>query len=456
MTERKRRQFLIALIDAVLLYVALYLALTFRSGRIPSKAEWLAHLWPFAIVNAGWILCFYTAGLYGFEIIFNWDLLIRRLVASASIATLGSAALFYVYKSPGISPKTVLLIFAIFATVLIFLSRAAFARVTTTVLKKRGVAYMGNYRQSIQEIIDSADILERMGYESRLIVDNGSFPADVAKGIRRVTDAEALSEAVRSGDIDLIVIADEKALAPEIRSLLFSLLEDGAKFLNLYDFYEILFRRTPLDGIDETWFLEKIDLSSKKPYMAAKRIIDIALAMIVLLITAAFWPFVALAIKLSSYGPVFFTQLRLGRLGVPIRIIKFRTMRIDGNDQRPTGEKDTRITSIGIFLRKTRIDEIPQMFNVLRGDMSFVGPRPERPELAEELARRIPYYRQRLFVKPGLTGWDQVSGEYHSPSDEDTFKKLQADLYYVKNLSLSLDASIFFKTILTVLKGGGR
>ena len=131
-------------------------------------------------------------------------------------------------------------------------------------------------------------------------------------------------------------------------------------------------------------------------------------------------------------------------------------MRIEDNHQGPTLANDCRITPLGRFLRKTRMDEIPQLINVLLGDMSFVGPRPERPELAITLEHEILYFKQRLLVKPGLTGWDQVSGEYHSPSKEDTFKKLQADFYYIENLSLSLDISIFFKTIFTVLKGNGR
>ena len=137
-------------------------------------------------------------------------------------------------------------------------------------------------------------------------------------------------------------------------------------------------------------------------------------------------------------------------------MIKFRSMRIDGNDQKPTAEGDSRITRVGSFLRKTRIDEIPQVLNILKGDMSFIGPRPERPVLATGLEAALPFYTQRLLVKPGITGLDQVSGEYHSPSVEDTFKKLQFDLYYVKNLSLALDISVTCKTILTMLAREGR
>jgi lipopolysaccharide/colanic/teichoic acid biosynthesis glycosyltransferase len=130
-------------------------------------------------------------------------------------------------------------------------------------------------------------------------------------------------------------------------------------------------------------------------------------------------------------------------------------MRIVDNDFGPTEPGDSRVTRLGNFMRKTRLDEIPQFLNILTGAMSFIGPRPERPELARGLEQEVPFYRQRLLVKPGLSGWDQVSGEYHSPSVEDTYKKLQYDLYYIKNMSLFLDISIFFKTLVTIFRRAG-
>jgi lipopolysaccharide/colanic/teichoic acid biosynthesis glycosyltransferase len=195
---------------------------------------------------------------------------------------------------------------------------------------------------------------------------------------------------------------------------------------------------------------------SKRSYEPFKRGLDVVVALSGLLLSLPFWPFLFLAIKLSSTGPVFFKQRRLGREGKLFTLLKFRTMRTEQNDFAPTAHGDPRITLVGKILRGSRLDELPQLFNILLGDMSFVGPRPERPELAEELAREIPFYYQRLLVKPGLTGWDQVSGEYHSASVDDTYKKLQYDLYYLKNMSPLLDLSIFLKTIMTVLMRIGR
>jgi lipopolysaccharide/colanic/teichoic acid biosynthesis glycosyltransferase len=204
------------------------------------------------------------------------------------------------------------------------------------------------------------------------------------------------------------------------------------------------------------WFLENLNEGNKTWFDMVKRLYDIVLALIIFLITLPFWPFIAMAIKLDSPGPVFFTQKRAGRHNRPFTMVKFRSMKTDDNDYHPTAEKDVRITALGNLLRKTRVDELPQLLNIILGDMSFVGPRPERPELIRKLEKQIPFYGQRMLVKPGLTGSDQISGEYHSPSYEDTLKKLQYDLFYIKNRSIYLDLSIILKTVMTVLSRSGR
>ena len=247
-----------------------------------------------------------------------------------------------------------------------------------------------------------------------------------------------------------------KRLSGPTLSCLFGLIKRGIRYERLPEFYENLFRRVPIGAITETWFLDNIDLREKRPYEIAKRGLDLLISALVFLPTLVLWPFIALGIKLSSPGPVFFRQTRLGRGGKHFTILKFRTMRVHGNDFAPTSAKDPRIVGFGTFLRKTRLDQLPQFLNIIKGEMSFIGPRPERPELAAQLETAVPFYRQRLLAKPGLSGWDQVSGEYHSPSVEDTYKKLQYDLYYIKNMSPSLDASIFFKTITTVVMRIGR
>ena len=203
------------------------------------------------------------------------------------------------------------------------------------------------------------------------------------------------------------------------------------------------------------WFLTNLSEGSKRMYDRLKRLSDLVLAFVVLILTAPFWPLIALMIKLESRGPVFFRQTRAGLNSRSFKLVKFRSMREDGNDRSPTRGHDPRVTRFGLFMRRTRLDELPQILNIIVGDMSFIGPRPERPELIEKLEREVPFYRERMLVKPGLTGSDQVSGEYHSPSREDTLKKLQYDLFYIKNRSVYLDFTIILKTIATVFRRSG-
>jgi lipopolysaccharide/colanic/teichoic acid biosynthesis glycosyltransferase len=253
----------------------------------------------------------------------------------------------------------------------------------------------------------------------------------------------------------MVVVTNKENLPGAMQNVLFELLRNHVYFIDLPDFYEIFMRRIPLDAVNELWFLTNINLQSKKIYRLFKRILDTVMAFVFLLVTLPFWPLIMMLIKLESPGPAFFKQVRIGYLEQPFTIIKFRTMKVSDNAHEPASHDDSRITIFGKFLRKTRIDEIPQFLNVIKSEMSFVGPRPERPELIQKLESEVPFYRQRLLVKPGLSGWDQVSGEYHSPSREDTYKKLQYDLYYIKNMSFFLDVSIFFKTLVTMVKRGG-
>ena len=177
--------------------------------------------------------------------------------------------------------------------------------------------------------------------------------------------------------------------------------------------------------------------------------------LIIFIISFPLWIIVAILIKTESTGPIFLIDTRLGKNEKPFTLFKFRTMNIINNNQRPTEAKDPRITKIGKYLRKTRIDELPQVLSVLKGDMSIIGPRPERPKLVSELKKVIPFYNIRMLIKPGITGWDQISGEYHSPSQTDTIKKLEHDFFYIKNMSIYLDISILLKTIRTVLNSTG-
>jgi exopolysaccharide biosynthesis polyprenyl glycosylphosphotransferase len=214
------------------------------------------------------------------------------------------------------------------------------------------------------------------------------------------------------------------------------------------DLYDKLSRRIPIQHIDPAWALNVIEKLPSRLSLSCKRLMDLALAGFGLLVLAPFLPLVALAIRLDSPGPIFYRQIRSGRAGRPFTILKFRTMVTDAEKDgraRWASEDDPRITRVGRFLRKTRVDELPQLHNVLRGEMSIVGPRPERPEFIEQLEQDIPFYRTRLMVKPGLTGWAQIHYRYGS-SVEDALIKLQYDFHYLRYWSLWLDLYVIFRT----------
>jgi exopolysaccharide biosynthesis polyprenyl glycosylphosphotransferase len=452
--SRKKRQFFIATIDVVLVSFAVFLSLWLRDFSVPSFDRFLQHFYVFIPIIIAWIICLYTAGFYSLEVPHTGYRAISYLVIIAVICTLFGFAIFYLNLKARIVPKTILVIHSGVVVALIMFWRWLFSKVAMKNFATVNIAFVG-INDTVIELLKNAHDFSYMSYKPMFLYDTESS-ADYKDGdIPIIKDPVFFIDEIKNKDIQMVVVANKKNLPEATQNVLFELMRNNIYFIDLPDFYEIFMRRIPLDAVNELWFLTSIDLQSKKIYRLVKRGVDIMMAMTLLAISLPFWLFIMILIKLESRGPVFFKQIRVGYLEKPFTIIKFRTMRTTGNTQEPTAHNDSRITILGKFLRRTRIDEIPQFLNVLKADMSFIGPRPERPELVQTLEREVPFYRQRLLVKPGLSGWDQVSGEYHSPSREDTYKKLQYDLYYIKNMSLFLDVSIFFKTLVTIVKRRG-
>ena len=219
---------------------------------------------------------------------------------------------------------------------------------------------------------------------------------------------------------------------------------------------ERLSGKIPLEGLRASTFLYSEGFRLRPSQQFARQLISITASTVGLLVFAPFFPFVVLAVKVSSPGPVFFRQTRIGAGGRPFQVIKFRTMYSDAEKKGAQWavKNDPRVTRIGMFMRKTRIDEVPQLWNVLRGDMGFVGPRPERPEFVPMLSEHMPFYYLRHFIRPGLTGWAQIRYGYGSTLEE-AREKLEFDLYYLKHMSLGLDLFIMFETIKTIVRRRG-
>jgi sugar transferase (PEP-CTERM system associated) len=259
------------------------------------------------------------------------------------------------------------------------------------------------------------------------------------------------------GGINRIVVAMEERRGNLPVDLLLSLKNRGVQVQDGNDVYESITGKVPIESIRLSWLLFSPGNAASRLFLFYKRSASLLSSTIGLLLSLPLLPFVVLAIKLSSPGRVLYRQSRVGRDGVVFRCYKFRTMRSDAEaDTGPTWamDDDPRITRVGRFLRKTRIDEIPQLLNVFRGDMSLIGPRPERPEFVAALNKQIPYYHLRHSVRPGITGWAQILYKYGN-SVEDAKEKLRYDLYYIKNTSVGLDLLIILNTIKIVLLGRG-
>ena len=252
--------------------------------------------------------------------------------------------------------------------------------------------------------------------------------------------------------VDRVIVAmeDRRASMP-LRELL-DLRLRGVVIENASALLERLSGKLPLDGLNPSTLIFTEGFRMNASQQLFRRLLSFAVSFIALMICLPFIPFIILAVRLSSPGPIFFSQTRVGRRGCPFTAYKFRTMRKDAEAQGAVwaAKNDPRVTPVGRFMRSTRLDEIPQLWNVLRGEMAFVGPRPERPEFVQWLSQEIPFYDLRHMIRPGITGWAQVRYRYGA-SLEETRRKLEYDLYYIKHQSIGLDLLIMFETIKTIL-----
>jgi sugar transferase (PEP-CTERM system associated) len=285
------------------------------------------------------------------------------------------------------------------------------------------------------------------------------FPETLGDITPTTIDLAQLNEMVERGGVSRVVIAEQN---PQTRNKLAAVLMDprmrGLEVTDAVDFYEKAFGKIWLEGLSSEWFVYTQGLRYSRFTLFLKRVVDVALAFLLLVLTAPLLAISAIAIKMDSAGPVVFRQVRVGLRGRTFTIFKFRSMCEDAElEAGPVwaAECDERVTRVGYWLRKFRIDELFQAINVLRGEMSVVGPRPERPFFVEQLVEEIPYYDLRHYAKPGITGWAQVMYSYGA-SIEDACQKLQYDFYYAKHMSLACDARILLKTVKIVLFGRGR
>ncbi len=278
------------------------------------------------------------------------------------------------------------------------------------------------------------------------------------------TDMKALGKEIlelySKKKFDVLVDFTDKLLRdPKITEKLLQYKLEGLQYYNYLEFYETYENKLPISHLSPKWFLENtgFEIYHNNFNLKAKRLLDLLFALLIGIFAAPVIVLAAIIVKLESKGPVFFIQERIGEGNKKFNIVKFRSMTTDAEKDGPqwASKNDNRVTKFGKIMRATRIDELPQLWNVLRGEMSFVGPRPEREFFIQQLEKEIPYYNLRHTVKPGLTGWAQVMYPYGA-SVEDAYRKLQYDLYYIKHHSIPFDVKVLLKTVTIVIFGKGR
>jgi lipopolysaccharide/colanic/teichoic acid biosynthesis glycosyltransferase len=449
MGERVRELLVLIVGDIIVFNVALWLTLLVRYFELPSADRLADHVPPFLIFASVWILVFFILGLYDKHTNLLKKLLVNRILTAQVINVVVAGMLFFIIPF-GITPKTNLVLYLFISIILLSVWRLWVVPRLSPTQRYRAVL-IANGPEAV-ELVDEVNNNDRYSYFFVRIIDE--------QALRNTTDfQQKLTTLIERERIELIV-ADPRGEA--IKSFLptlfdLSFLRFEFTFLDFNRLYEDTFDRVPVGMLQYEWFITNISQSKSAVYDALKRLIDVAGALALLIPTAVIFPLVALAIKLEDRGPLLYQTTRVGQYNRPITIYKFRTK--NGADVGAAALNSTlKDTKVGVWLRKLRIDELPQLLNVLRGDLSFIGPRPEMPSLAAVYATEIPYYNTRHFLKPGLSGWAQINN-FDVPRGgidvERTITKLSYDLFYLERRSLLLDIQIAFKTIATIVMRTG-
>ena len=296
-------------------------------------------------------------------------------------------------------------------------------------------------------------LVQGLRQNPELGVEIASWTGKMEGAVTRDSVAAHLMDVVHQQKVQRVIVAmpDRRGTIPMLELL--DLRMKGVQIEDATSWLEKISGKIEVENLYPSWLVYGEGFRRSTPFILVRRVISIAISLVGLILALPLFPLIMLAVRLDSKGPVFYAQTRVGKAGRIFKVVKFRTMRQDAeatNGPQWAGDNDPRVTRVGKFPRSSRLDEIPQLWCVLKGDMAFVGPRPERPEFIEWLSKEIPYYGVRHMVRPGLTGWAQVKYKYGS-TVEDSREKLQYDLFYIKNASIGLDLLIMFQTVKTVL-----
>jgi len=445
----KKRQILLVGGDILLLYLSLFITLWLRLPRLEPKII-SEHVHAFSILYPIWLIIFYFFDFYDLHSIKPSLTFLTQFSFALGLNFVIGVLFFYSNIFSTITPKTNLFVLTIIFGVLFLVWRYLFYLFFRSHFQEN-VAIIGLTTESIS-LAKKIKNNPNLGYKMVLFFKTDPKINYRQKiGIKIKDIKQDIRNILKKKQINTLIIA-KNLKSKSLRELL-PCLSLKINFLDLAQAYEEIEQIVPISSITPTWFLENLKEGKKRVYDKTKRIIDIILASFFLILSSPLWVLIALAIKIEDRGTVIFRQIRIGKNGENFVALKFRSMTEKSKGRKPlwTKKEDRRITKVGKILRKTHFDELPQLINIIRGDMSIVGPRPEKFELGKKFEREIPFYRLRYIIKPGLTGWAQVKFRY-ARNMKDNIKKFEYDLYYIKNRSILLDLGILFKTVILIFR----
>ena len=398
--------------------------------------------------------CLYYEDLYDLRVVADRRELFARTFHSLAAASLILAAVYFLLPDLGVG-QGVVMAAALLVMATIPGWRMAFESLVRCAAPRERLIIVGTSPAAVTLATELTDRRYVLGLEIVGFVTG--TPSQAPGSIKVLGEVSDIPTIVRTHHVDRVVVslADARGTLPMERLLEMKL--SGVTFDHLASVYERYTGKIAVENLRPSWLIFSAGFRTSRRVLVIKRVLDIAVSLAALIVSLPIMAIVAIAVRMSSPGPVLYHQRRVGERGRLFTLHKFRSMGIDaeaGSGAVWSQDGDTRVTRVGRFLRKMRLDELPQLWNVMRGDMSLVGPRPERPEFIQQLTQQIPYYGQRHIVKPGLTGWAQVRYAYGS-SVEDALEKLQYDLFYIKHMSLGMDLLIALSTVKTVLSRRG-
>lgn len=432
--------------DIIIFVISLWLALVIRNLVVPSRELFILHLLPFSLIFVAWVVSFFVAGLYGKHTLLFKSRLPTLILNTQIINSILAIAFFYFIPALIITPKILLFIYLAVSFALILLWRVRL--VSMLGFRKKQKAFLVGEGKEIRELYEEVNNNRRysLSFVGFLDIEKEGFDID-----------DDLVRPIYENGISVVVVDSKSEKIEPLMPHLYNLIFANVRFVDMHKVYEDIFDRVPLSLLRYNWFLQNISSASHPVYDTLKRLMDIFVSFFALMVSLLFYPFVFAAIKLDDGGEIFSHQDRIGKGNGIIHLLKFRTM--TKNDGGVWGSEENKITRVGAFLRKSRIDELPQLWNVLFGNISLIGPRPEFPEPVKQYISLVPYYNIRHLIKSGLSGWAQIYHEnhpHHGIDVAETKNKLSYDLYYIKNRSIMLDVKIALLTIRTLLSRSGK